>query len=92
MRVELAVTNERGKWEEHHKKAWRQQQDSLLATAHKEWSKAQEAVVRAEMEKSKKEWEREAQKATQVLLLVVGGKKRKGEGEGRKGRTEGRSE
>ena len=68
MRVELAVTNERGKWEEQQKRTWWQQQDSLLATAHQEWSKAQEAVVKADMEKARREGEREARTTAQVRV------------------------
>ena len=67
MRVELAVTNERGKWEEENKRVWQQQQDRLLTTAHQEWSKAQESITRAELERARKEWERETEKNTQVV-------------------------
>ena len=68
MRVELAVANERGKWEEERKRVWQQQQQSLLATAHQEWSKAQESVLRAELERSRKEWERETENTKQVIF------------------------
>lgn len=67
MRVELSVTNERGKWEEQNRRAWQQQQESLLTTAHQEWRKAQESIAKAEMEKARKEWEEETEKNTQVF-------------------------
>ena len=70
MRVELAVTNERGMWEEQTRRAWQQREQGLLATAHQEWSKAQEIVFRAELEKSKREWEREMEKNKQVMNIV----------------------
>ena len=71
MRVELAVTNERGKWEEENQRLWQQRQDSLLATAHQEWSKAQESVLQAELERTKKDWEREIEKRKQVRDSVL---------------------
>ena len=98
MRVELAVTNERGKWEEQTRRAWQQREQGLLTTAHQEWSKAQEIVVKAELERSKREWEREMQKTKQViivhcLLIEMGEEMRKresGVGEERQERDGGR--
>ena len=69
MKVELAVTNERGKWEEQSRRAWQEQEQSLLATAHQEWSKAQESILRAEVERARREWERETDKNAQVYKL-----------------------
>ena len=66
MRVELAVTNERGKWEEQSRRVWREQEQSLLTTAHQEWSKAQQSVMRAEVDRARREWERETDKTTPV--------------------------
>lgn len=67
MRVELAVTNERGKWEEQSRRAWQEQEQSLLTTAHQEWSKAQESVMKAEVDRARREWERETDKNSQVI-------------------------
>jgi hypothetical protein len=69
MRVELAVTNERGKWEELSRRAWQEQEQNLLATAHQEWSKAQESVLKAEVDRARREWERKTDKTTQVMML-----------------------
>ena len=71
MRVELAVTNEREKWEEQSRRAWQEQEQRLLATAHQEWSKAQESVLKAEVERTRREWERQADKTTQVHIIYV---------------------
>ena len=68
MRVELAVTNERGKWEEQSRRAWQEQEQRLLATAHQEWSKAQESVLKAKMDRARREWERETDKNMQVMI------------------------
>ena len=68
MRMELAVTNERGKWEEQSRRAWQEQEQSLLTTAHQEWSRAQESVLKAEVERARREWERQAEKTNQVLV------------------------
>ena len=72
MRVELAVTNERGKWEEQSRRAWQEQERSLLVTAHQEWSKAQENVLKAEVDRARREWERHTDnKNTQVMIHNV---------------------
>ena len=68
MRMELAVTNERGKWEEQSRRAWQEQEQSLLTTAHQEWSKAQESVMKAEVDRARREWERETDKNSQVMI------------------------
>lgn len=70
MRVELAVTNERGKWEEQSRRAWQEQEQQLLSTAHQEWSRAQESVLKAEVDRARREWERENDKNTQVTPLI----------------------
>ena len=54
MRVELAVTNERGKWEEQSRRAWQEQEQQLLSTAHQEWSRAQESVLKAEVDRARR--------------------------------------
>lgn len=36
---------------------WKECEKSLITIAHKEWSVAQDAVLRAEVERSKQEWE-----------------------------------
>ncbi len=64
--LELALASERGKLMEENKKALQRGQRSLLETAHREWTKAQEAVTSATVDRARREWEREERKRIEV--------------------------
>ena len=67
--LELALATERGKWYEENRRAWQKQQRSLLSTAHREWSRAQEAVTKAELERARRRWEEKQGNVVQVRLV-----------------------
>ena len=69
MSLELALASERGKLLEESKKEWSKKQRTLLSSAHKEWSRAHEAVTRAEVERARKEWEEEQKNSFQVQCV-----------------------
>jgi len=68
--LELALASERGKWYEENRRAWQKQQQLLLSTAHREWSRAQEAVTKAEVERARKQWEEKQGSMVQVGWLA----------------------
>ena len=66
--LELVLASERGKWYEESRKTWQDQWRSLLATAHREWSRAQEAVTKAEVERARRQWEKKQGWVVQVRV------------------------
>ncbi len=68
MSLELALASERGKLMEESKRTLRKGQKSLLVTAHREWTKAQEVVTRAEVDRARRGWEREERGRTEVRI------------------------
>lgn len=77
--LELVLASERGKWYEESRKTWQDQWRSLLSTAHREWSRAQEAVTKAEVERARRQWEKKQGRVVQVRV-------RKGKGEAEEGK------
>jgi hypothetical protein len=68
-KLEEAVASERKKWLSEERRAWEGRRDGLLLTAHKQWSLAQEPLLRAEVEKAKKEG---AELATKEHMVSCG--------------------
>ena len=66
--LELVLASERGKWYEESRKTCQDQWRSLLATAHREWSRAQEAVTKAEVERARRQWEKKQGRVVQVRV------------------------
>ena len=70
VKVELAVTDERKKWEGQSRRAWQEHEQSVLSSAHQEWRKSQGILLKAEVDRARREWERETQKNTKVMRTL----------------------
>ena len=68
--LELALADERGRLQEESQRSWQKGRRSLLATAHREWTAAQEAVTRAEVKRARREWEEGRKEEVKVCLCV----------------------
>ena len=68
--MEAVLASERGKWQEESRKTWQEQWRSLLSTAHREWSRAQEAVTKAEVERARRQWEKKQGRVAQVRVVA----------------------